>query len=490
MSHRLSRRQFLVATGAVAALGATRAGGATRGPESVDVAIVGAGLSGMNAALILSELGAKVRVLEADPRTGGRCLTKDTWFRTPDLGGAQIGRDYARVLDLSNRLGVKLGPGAHINAPYSFVLGGQLVPASKWAESPLNRLEGKEREVPPHALGGYFVEGRTPFQTADDWLKPEAREYDVSVADWLTKCGASAEARRIVHEGQGAIPLERLSVLRMMQEAARGRMIMRGVDEAQLKGKDTYERGALLSFHVVGGTSRLTDAMAAKLGDRIRLGKQVVAIDLDDRGGTVRCADGSRVRAKYVIAAVPFTVLRKIAITPKLVGDQADAVARMPYGNQSQVWLHVKDRYWEKDGIEASMWTDGPFTLIRQQIENDGDRVLMSVLAFGEKSKKVDAMPEAERGRYAIAEIEKVRPSAKGAFEFVGAHSWELAPHQRGCSFQMVPGRAWAWAQNMAKPHGNLHFAGEHLRRTDVGMEAAMETGERAALEIAEKMDA
>jgi monoamine oxidase len=490
MSHRLSRRQFLVATGAVAALGATRSAGAARAVEQVDVAIVGAGLAGMNAAMMLGELGAKVRVLEADPRAGGRCLTKDTWFRAPDLGGAQIGRDYARVLDVAHRLNVKLGPGAHINAPYSFVLGGQLVPASKWAESPLNRLEGKERAVAPHALNGYFVEGRSPFQTADDWLKPEAREYDVSVADWLTKCGASTEARRIVQEGQGGIPLERLSVLRMMQEATRGKLMMKSVDEAQLKGKDTYERGAILSSHVVGGTSRLTDAMAATLGDRIRLGKQVVAIDLDDGGGTLRCADGTRIRAKYVIAAVPFTVLRRIAITPKLVGDQADAVARMPYGNQSQIWLHVKDRYWEKDGIEASMWTDGPFTLIRQQIENDGDRVLMSVLAFGEKSKKVDAMPEAERARFAIAEIEKVRPSAQGAFEFVGAHSWELAPHQRGCSFQMVPGRAWAWAQNMGKPHGRLHFAGEHLRRTEVGMEAAMETGERAALEVAEKMDA
>jgi monoamine oxidase len=97
-------------------------------------------------------------------------------------------------------------------------------------------------------------------------------------------------------------------------------------------------------------------------------------------------------------------------------------------------------------------------------------------------------MPEAERGRFAIAEVERIRPSTRGLLEFVGAHSWELAPYSRGCSYQIVPGRAIAWSRAMALPHGALHFAGEHLRRMEVGMEAAMESGERAAREIAEKL--
>lgn len=485
---RLSRRRFVAAAGATA-VSLSFAGRARAADGRHDVAIVGAGLAGLNAAMILSELGADVVVLEASERTGGRCLTKDHWHLHPDLGGAQIGRDYARVLDTARRLGVKLGPGAHVNAPYSFVIGDTLIAAKDWASSPLNRLEGAERAVPPHALGGYYVEGRTPFKTLDGWLSPEAAQYDLSLAQWLDRQGASAEARRIIRESQGR-PLESLSVLRMMQEATRGKISLAQYDPRQFEGKDQFERAAITSQHVVGGTSRLTDAMTASLGGRVRLGKLVKSIDLRRDGAALRCADGSRVRARFVLAAVPFTVLRRIAITPALRGDQADAVRRMPYGNQSQVWLRIKKPYWEADGIEASMWTDGPFNLIRQQIESDGSRELMSVLAFSEKSVKIDAMPEAERGRLAIAEIERVRPSTRGVFEFVGAHSWELAPHQRGCSFQMVPGRAYAWSQNMAKPHLSLHFAGEHLRRLEVGMEGAMESGERAAREIAERLTA
>jgi monoamine oxidase len=40
----------------------------------------------------------------------------------------------------------------------------------------------------------------------------------------------------------------------------------------------------------------------------------------------------------------------------------------------------------------------------------------------------------------------------------------------------------------MAKPHQRLLFAGEHLRQLEVGMEAAMESGERAARGLAEQL--
>jgi monoamine oxidase len=484
MKQTLSRRTFVAAAGATAAVASTRGWSAE---ADYDVVIVGAGLSGMNAAMLLTELGAKVVVLESEPRPGGRCRTMDDWYLAPDLGGAQIGRDYARVLDTATKLGIKLGPGAHINAPYSFVVGDTLIPAKDWAASSLNPTEGAERAVPPHALGGFYVEGRTPFKTIDGWLQPEARAYDLSLAEWLDRQGASAGARRIVRTSQ-ARPLEKLSVLRMMQEATRSKIGIEKIDPETLKGLDQYQRAGITSQHVVGGTSRLTDAMAATLGDRVRYGQRVRSIDMNARGVTVRCAGGKRYRGRFALAALPFSVLHGIDIRPGLRGAQAEAVRGMPYGNQSQVWLRVLAPYWEQDGIEASMWTDGAFNLIRQQIENDGSRHLISALAFSDNAFKLDAMPPAERGRFAIAEIERIRPSTRGKLEFVGAHSWLQAPGAQGCSYQLQPGRAFEWTREMAKPHQRLWFAGEHLRQLEVGMEAAMESGERAARGLAEQL--
>ncbi len=40
----------------------------------------------------------------------------------------------------------------------------------------------------------------------------------------------------------------------------------------------------------------------------------------------------------------------------------------------------------------------------------------------------------------------------------------------------------------MAKPAGRIHFSGEHTARLDRGMEGALESGERAAFEIMERL--
>ena len=496
----MRRRDWLIGAGATAAgaavpgvlAGVARA--AERGAaaaEAVDVAIVGGGLAGLNAAMVLNDAGAKVVVLEADNRAGGRVRTADDIPLHPDLGGVQIGPMYARVRDVARRLGIKLEPGAHVNAPYSYVLEGQLIAPKQWADSPLNRLVGAERRIPPQAVNAFYVEQRSPFSSLEDWLEPEAARYDISLAQWLDQQQASAEAKRLVSLSNGGTPLAELSLLRALQEATRSKVdVQRVSQDPGMQGKDVFERFALASSHVPGGTSRLVEAIVASLGDRVRLGARVRAIHMDRDGAELRCANGSKLRARYVVSAVPFSVLREIDITPALRGDQADAVKRMPYHNQSQVWLRAKKPYWEEDGIEASMWSDGPFTLIRQQIEHDGTRELMSVLAFGPNSRRLDKLPPAERGRIALDYIHKVRPSTVGRLELVGTHSWELVPTIRGCSHQFVPGRGVAWSRAMALPHERLHFAGEHVRRLEVGMESAMETGERAALQILEKLSA
>jgi len=480
---KFSRRRFLLSGAALPAAAVARPGRAT---ATLDVIVIGGGLSGLHAASLLKEQGARVVLLEGSSRVGGRARTADDWLGKPELGASQVGPQYGRVRDVARRRGVALAPGAHINAAYSIAVGGELHSSKSWASASVNRLTGAERAIPPNALGAFYIEKRTPFHNLDDWLRPEAGPYDLSIAQWLQIQGASPEAMRLIQAGYGNQPIERMSLLRALQEGTRSAL------DAPVPpggaGKDVYERFALASSHIVGGTSRLPEAMAAALGDTVRLEHRVQAIELDEAGAWVRVAGKAPLRSRFVIAATPFTALRNIAITPALEGPQADAIQRMPYGTQSQVWMVTRRPYWEDDGLDASIWSEGTFTLIRQEIEPDGSRKLVSALALGDNAAKLDAMPAKDRGAYALETIATLRPSTRGQLEVIGVFSWSEVPLIAGCSHQYLPGTAGRWAHALKTPHGRLHFAGEHARTLEVGMEAAMESGERAAVEIATEL--
>jgi monoamine oxidase len=83
-----------------------------------------------------------------------------------------------------------------------------------------------------------------------------------------------------------------------------------------------------------------------------------------------------------------------------------------------------------------------------------------------------------------IREIERLRPAAKGQLELIGSHSWGADPYAAGAWVYFRPGEVTRFAGIIGRPHGRLHFCGEHLAVANRGMEGAMESGERAAAEI------
>ena len=76
--------------------------------------------------MLLVDEGLSVTVLEANSRVGGRAYTARHIYGEPELGANQIGPYYARVRDMAERLGVELAPGANINAPFTYSIGGIL----------------------------------------------------------------------------------------------------------------------------------------------------------------------------------------------------------------------------------------------------------------------------------------------------------------------------------------------------------------------------
>ncbi len=95
---RMTRREFGLGLGTVA-LSAASVAAPARSPRPYDVIVIGAGMSGLNAAWLLEQQGARVLVLEARRRVGGRVLTFFDLPGVPEMGFNSMGKGYGRALD-------------------------------------------------------------------------------------------------------------------------------------------------------------------------------------------------------------------------------------------------------------------------------------------------------------------------------------------------------------------------------------------------------
>ena len=500
----LDRRQFLASSAAAAGLAAgaglapgpafaasqasgahapaaTAARAATGSSvEDTDVLVIGAGLSGLNAAMLLEENGARVQVIEARQRIGGRVWTLSDLPGYPEVGGNTFGAAYGRVLDRVRQLGLPLldyTPRRSLMPGMELVLGGELIRRERWKDHPRNPFQGPLRERMPWEIAGGLVARNNPLKAPEDWLSPAHAPLDVSAHQYARSLGlddAAASLAFSVNPYFGSSGHDVSALMHLFNDAF-----------VKVSLAVSFQ-----SLAVAGGNQQLPRAMAAKLRREVHLGREVVAITTDADGIDVRCADGTRYRARACVCSLPFSVLRGIRIEPGLQGPQDVAVKTLPYMVNTLVFMVPTRRFWESDGLAPAMWTDGLFgTLVPQQFGSDPKEVTGFVAnPRGIAGAWLDRLPPEEAKARVLAEIERLRPAAKGALRVVAMHSWATDRHSAGDWAVYQPGQVAAFGRHVADVAGRLHFCGEHTARANRGMEGAFESGERAAIEVLEKL--
>jgi monoamine oxidase len=467
---RLSRRRFVLAGGAWAAVGTARAAA-----RDADVIVIGAGLAGLHAARLIEDAGLSVRVLEADARVGGRVRTFLDLPERPEGGGAEVGSYYARVLDEIRRHEIGTRRIEFGGLDYALHIDGRLVRARDWASSELNRTEERARNVIPPAIESVYARGDTGLPELDSWLTTARSAPDPSLDQAYRRAGASAQS------------------LRFLQLAAQADELAGQSSLWNARQRNASEWGRRSSgsafFQVVGGMSQVPIAMAAALRAPPQLGTEVRALETRSDGVVVTVRRGRsgarRMRARFVICTVPLPVLARLPITPALPPLQAEAVRSLPLGQGASVFLRIRRPFWEDDGLGSSLWSDADAGRAYDWT-TPGGRYVWAFLS-GIASRPVRDLDDDATTRYVLGVLERARPSMRGAVEPIGVMNWCRHPWSRGTFSYRRPGQIARYGNVVADPHGRLHFAGEHTSVLLPGLEGAMESGERAALEVLER---
>ena len=452
MAKRFSRRDFLRSAGAVAALTATPFSAlAQRKKKCV---VIGAGLAGLSAAFKLKNSGWEVTVIEARSRLGGRVFS----HRLPEnpdlvceLGAEWVGESHERLKALCHDFGIPLQK--HQFDDY-LLQNGKVSRPGQWGFSP------QARAAFDKMIAGY--EKLTVMQ-----------KNRLDRLDWwrhLSDIGFTRDdliLRDLADSTDFGESIRHVSAFAALAEYA----------ESSPKNEMDYK--------MTGGNSRLVQEFLKCIGsENIHLERKVKSIDQKPRGSvrvtSVQSSSIETISCDAVICTAPIASLRKIKFDPPLPAVQAEAAQKLTYARIIKNSVLYSERFWKDENF--SMVSDTTSHYYFHSTQNQpGREGILTAYAIGEKADVLASQDDRRRMNVITSDLVDFDAQAPSLARGIASYAWQRDEFTEGAYALYRPGQWFGIRPILARPHGKVLFAGEHIADWQGFMEGAIETGEAAA---------
>jgi monoamine oxidase len=438
--------------------------------ETTDVLVLGAGVSGLAAAVRLAEAGCSVRVLEARDRIGGRVFTLrgGPWPVPVDLGAEFIQGRIPALFDLARRAGLPV-----------VELGGERL------RSQAGRVTHTERY--PHGLDK-ILEKLLTQPAGDD------QSFDQFLTTWFAD-PALAQARALARgwvESYDAALTDRVSINSLLRERKAERKIdgdrvfrlVTGYDGIPhvLRSSIPPERGEL-HLETIASTVSWTPGE--------------VSVTASDPTGAVR----GPFRAHRLVVTLPLGVLAAkqddvggVRFDPALP-EKTAALRGLEMGHVVKIVLAFQERVWEHALTDSASFLLTPEYGIGGWWT--GYPVYAPVLVAwtgGPAAVALERLSRAQRADRALDSLAHVLKEPRAVLErelvVWDTHDWAADPFACGAYSYVAVGGIEHQAA-LARPiEGTLFFAGEVTEQTgyQATVHGALFAGRRAAEEVLDSL--
>jgi monoamine oxidase len=448
------------------------------------IAILGAGVAGLNCAYQLAKKNIYSTVYEASGRTGGRILTKNN-FIGPGLytecGGEFIDSGHKHMLKLAQEFNLPVidttVPSEAGLAKDAFYIDGQYYNEAAVMQALMPYARQIAADI--KSLPAYFdFENYTPAVSMFD---------SMSIAAYFASLGMPAS-----------------SFLRKGLEVAYNTEYGREVNDQSAinflflfsvkPDKGTYQIFGASDerYKIEGGNQRITDALFNAVQNQVQLDKLVTKIKLNSNNVyKLHFDDGSTALADILVVTIPFSVLRNVDTNElALPGWKKNAIQNLGYGTNAKLIMGFNSRVWRNYQHSGYIFTNGNQQQHSVYVQTGWDSSQLQPATNGsytvfQGGSAGLALSLAQAPDF-LQQLNTIWPGTATAYTGTAKLMyWPANPYSLGSYACWRVGQVTSIKGAEYKAVGRLYFAGEHTSSNSQGyMEGGAETGAAVAKEI------